>query len=60
MAKTGKDQAVTKVHDLNKYLAVWTAKMSVGASAQQLLALANLTKCVIEFLQEWHKTPPQN
>jgi hypothetical protein len=60
MAKTGVDQAVTKVAGLNRYLAVWTAKMSIGASPAQLLALSDLARCVLVFLQNWHKATPVN
>jgi hypothetical protein len=58
MAKTGIDQAVNKVSDLNKYFAVWSAKMSIGANPAQLAALAELIVCVGRFLQNWHKATP--
>lgn len=60
MAKTYIPSAVDKTHDLQKYLARWSSQMSVGASSQQLLALANLIACVVTFLQEWKKPDPIN
>ena len=60
MAKTYIPSAVDKTHDLNKYFARWSAQMSIGATAPQLVALANLVSCIAAFLAEWHKPPPVN
>jgi len=58
MAKTYIPKAVDEVQALSNYIARWGSKMSVGASTEQLLALANLATCVAEFLQVWFKPPP--
>jgi len=58
MAKTYIPEAVDKAGDLAKYFGRWSAKMSIGASTDQLLALAKLTACLAEFLQVWFKPVP--
>jgi len=58
MARTYIPQAVDEAQQLANYFARWGAKMSIGASAEQLVALANLTACIAEFLQVWFKPPP--
>lgn len=59
MAKTYIPAAVDKAEDMSKYFGRWAAKMSVGATAGQLTALANLIACVAAFLVEWHKPTPE-
>lgn len=58
MTKTYIPTANNKAADLNRYFAKWAAQMSVGASADQLTALANLIACIATFLQKWPKPPP--
>jgi hypothetical protein len=58
MARTYIPQAVDEAQRLSTYFARWSAKMSVGASSEQLVALANLAACLAEFLQVWFKPTP--
>lgn len=58
MAKTYIPQAVDEAQQLGTYFARWGAKMSVGATSEQLVALANLATCIAAFLQVWLKPVP--
>lgn len=58
MARTYVPQAVDEAQKLGNYFARWGAKMSIGASPAQLVALANLAACIAEFLQVWFKPAP--
>jgi len=60
MAKTYIPQAVDDVQKMNKYFARWAAKMVIGATPGQVVALTNLVSCIAAFLVEWHKPPPIN
>lgn len=56
--KTYVPQAVDEAQRMAKYFGRWQAKMTVGASSQQITALVNLAACLATFLQEWHKPNP--
>lgn len=58
MAKTYIPSAVDVVAQANKYLNRWQAKMTVGASVEQIAALVDLLACIAVFLQKWHKPTP--
>lgn len=60
MAKLYIDGAVTVAAQANKYLSRWQSKLVVGATSDQIVALADLIACLASFLQKWHKVPPQN
>lgn len=56
--KTYIPEAVDKAEDLQKYFGRWAAKMSVGASSEQIAALADLAACIARFLLVWFKPTP--
>jgi len=58
MAKTYIPGAVDIATASHKYLTRWQAKLSVGASSEQLVALAELISCLAAFLQKWFKPTP--
>jgi hypothetical protein len=58
MTRTYIPKAVDEAQSMSNYLARWGAKMAIGASSEQLVALANLAACVAEFLQVWFKPTP--
>lgn len=58
MAKTYVPEAIDKATDMSRYFGRWAAKMSVGASTDQLAALADLIACIATFLARWHKPTP--
>lgn len=60
MAKTFIPGAVDVVSATNKYLTRWQAKLTVGASPEQVAALVDLIACVAVFLSKWHKPTPIN
>ena len=60
MAKTYIPSAVDVANHANKYLTRWQAKMTIGASAEQVAALVDLLACLATFLQKWHKPAPVN
>lgn len=56
--KTYIPQAVDEAQRLSRYFGRWQAKMMIGATSQQITALTNLAACIVTFLQEWTKPPP--
>lgn len=60
MAKTYIPSAVDVASTASKYLNRWQAKMVVGATTDQIAALADLISCLATFLQRWHKPTPTN
>jgi len=60
MAKTYIPSAVDVATHASKYLNRWQAKLSIGATTEQLSALADLIACLATFLQRWHKPTPVN
>jgi len=60
MAKTYIPSAVDVANAANRYLTRWQAKMTIGASPEQIAALVDLLACLATFLQRWHKPAPIN
>lgn len=60
MAKTYIPGAVDIVAATSKYLNRWQAKLTIGATAEQVAALVDLIACIAVFLQKWHKPSPIN
>jgi hypothetical protein len=60
MAKTYIPSAVDVVQHANRYLTRWQAKMTIGATTDQVAALVELLACIAVFLQKWHKPAPIN
>lgn len=58
MTKTYIPAAVDKAEDMAKYFGRWQQKMIVGATTEQLAALADLVACIATFLARWHKPTP--
>jgi hypothetical protein len=58
MAKTYIPGAVDIATAAHKYLTRWQAGLVLGATANQITALANLVACLAEFLAEWRKPEP--
>ena len=58
MAKTYIPSAVDVVNHANRYLTRYQAKLTIGASTEQIAALADLVACIATFLQKWHKPSP--
>lgn len=42
----------------HKYLSRYQAKLTVGATTDQILALAELISCLAAFLSKWFKPTP--
>ncbi len=57
MAKTYIPGAVDVATWAHKYLTRYQAKLSVGATTDQLLALTELITCLAAFLNKWFKPP---
>jgi len=55
MAKTYVPSAVDVATTAHKYLSRYQAKMSVGATTEQLVALSELIACLAVFLTKWFK-----
>ena len=60
MAKTYIPSAVDVAAAASKYLNRWQAKLVIGATTDQIAALADLIACLATFLQKWHKPTPVN
>lgn len=60
MAKTYIPSAVDVASTASKYLNRWQGKLVVGATTDQIAALADLIACLATFLQKWHKPNPVN
>lgn len=58
MAKTYIPGAVDIARSAHKYLTRYQATLTAGASIEQIAALVNLISCIADFLNEWHKPPP--
>lgn len=58
MSKTYIPSAVDIASTAHKYLTRYQAKLSIGASPEQLAALADLVACLAVFLQKWFKPTP--
>lgn len=50
--------AVTTAQVTHKYLTRYQAKLTAGASPNQIVALTELISCLAQFLNNWFKTPP--
>lgn len=57
MAKTFIPGAVDIAETAHKYLTRYQARLSVGASSDQLVALTELIACLATFLTKWFKPP---
>lgn len=55
MAKTYIPAAVDVATHAHRYLTRYQAKMSLGASSDQILALTELITCLAVFLTKWLK-----
>jgi hypothetical protein len=51
---------VTAAERAHKYLTRYQAQLSVGATADQLVALTELIACLATFLTKWFKPTPVN
>lgn len=60
MAKTYIPSAVDVAYAASRYLNRWQAKLSIGATPEQIAALVDLLACLATFLQKWHKPAPVN
>ena len=60
MAKTYIPAGVDVANAAHKYLTRYQAKLTVGASTDQILALTELITCLATFLTKWLKPPPIN
>jgi len=58
MAKTYIPSAVTIADQAHKYLTRYQAKLTAGATTQQVAALLDLIACLATFLNNWIKPPP--
>jgi len=58
MAKTYIPSAVDVATTAHRYLTRYQAKLSVGATTEQLAALADLVACLAVFLGKWFKPTP--
>lgn len=56
-SKTFIPGAVDVANATHKYLTRWQSKLSVGATADQLIALTELITCLAAFLNKWFKPP---
>lgn len=57
MAKTYIPAAVDVANTAHKYLTRYQAKMTIGATTDQVLALTELITCLAVFLTKWLKPP---
>jgi len=60
MAKTYIPSAVDVASRASQYLNRWQSKLVIGATTDQIAALADLIACLAAFLQKWHKPSPIN
>lgn len=58
MAKTYIPSAVDVANHAHRYLTRYQAKLSAGATTDQILALTDLVACLATFLQKWFKPTP--
>jgi hypothetical protein len=58
MAKTYIPSAVDIANHAHKYLTRYQAKLTLGASTEQVAALVDLITCLAVFLTKWFKPPP--
>ena len=58
MAKTYVPSAVTIADTAHKYLTRYQAKLTAGATPDQIIALTELITCLAAFLTKWLKPPP--
>jgi len=58
MAKTYIPSAVNIADTAHKYLTRYQAKLTVGATTEQVTALLELITCLSVFLTKWFKPPP--
>ena len=58
MAKTYIPGAVDIANASHKYLSRYQAKLTVGASSDQIVALTELIACLAAFLTKWFKPAP--
>lgn len=58
MAKTYIPSAVNIADSAHKYLTRYQAKLTVGATTEQVTALLELITCLSVFLTKWFKPPP--
>lgn len=58
MAKTYIPGAVDIATASHKYLSRYQAKLTVGATTDQIAALADLITCLAAFLAKWFKPTP--
>jgi hypothetical protein len=58
MAKTYIPSAVDVASHAQKYLTRWQAKLTLGATPEQVSALVELVACLATFLSKWHKPTP--
>ena len=58
MARTYIPSAVTIADQAHKYLTRYQAKLTVGATTEQVTALLELITCLSVFLTKWFKPPP--
>jgi hypothetical protein len=58
MAKTYIPSAVDIATHTHKYLSRYQAKMTIGATTDQIAALSELIACLAVFLSKWFKPVP--
>jgi hypothetical protein len=58
MAKTYIPSAVNVAHVAHKYLSRYQAKLTAGATTDQIAALSDLIACLAAFLAKWLKPTP--
>lgn len=58
MAKTYIPSAVDVANTAHKYLTRYQAKLTMGATPDQVTALLELISCLATFLTKWIKPPP--
>lgn len=58
MAKTYIPGAVDIANSAHKYLTRYQAKLTVGATTDQIAALSELIACLATFLSKWFKPTP--
>lgn len=59
MAKTYIPEANDDAADLHRYLTRYQAKLMLSSpSAPQIEALVDLIACLVTFIQQWPKPPP--
>lgn len=60
MSKTYVWGAVTAADKAHKYLSRYQAKLTIGATTDQIAALSELIACLAAFLAKWFKPAPIN